>query len=262
MSVPFGCVRIYWQISLIFVGLLPGASTLCGCTSSPSAASPAPASARTRSVSLRSHPDYKRAEKLFQEGKREGSRTLLAELLKSKTLSPQDAEFLNRQIAIVASPASPSPGISRSLRLAPSSAAEAGRALRRGEIVEADCGPRALKIAAAALGVKAEVFPLSKVAGTDKDGTSLEGLVRAANSLGMKAEGVQVDKDALTQVPTPAVVWYDGNHYVALLKVSTNPLTGSVSAVVHDPNEGVEKTLSIEELLSRSGGIVLSLRKS
>ena len=237
---------------------------LCGCTSSPSLASPAPGSARTRSASVRSHPDYKRAEKLFQEGKREESRALLAGLLKSKALLPQDREFLNRQIAIVASPSPPAPVRStrKLVALTPPPSGGIFSPGGGGIANKADCGPRALKLAADALGLKSEIGVLTRAAGTDKNGTSLEGLEKAAKSLGLKPEGVQVDRDALLQVPTPAIAWFDGNHYVALLKVSTNPVTGSSSARIHDPNEGVEKTLPIEELLSRSGGIVLTLRKT
>jgi ABC-type bacteriocin/lantibiotic exporter with double-glycine peptidase domain len=105
------------------------------------------------------------------------------------------------------------------------------------------------------LGVSADIANLRKSAGTSRDGTSLDGLEKAAKSVGLKAVSLQVDKDALAHISTPAVAWLDGNHFVALLDVSRD------SATLHDPNEGKEKEMPLLELLSRSGGIVLTLKK-
>ena len=248
-------------ISLLSFSLLVGSLSLGGCTSSPSVASTSLALSRSsNTLSIRSHPDYKRAELLFHSGKKAESRALLAGLKKSSTsLSPQDTEFLDRQIDITASSDLPVSQSSPTLRLTVRTSLAKGLS-GGGMAYSADCGPRALKIACDALGLESSVAGLTKAANTGRDGTSLEGLTRAARSLGLSAEGVQVDKDALLQVPTPAVAWLDGNHYVALLKIGRNAVTGSSSAVIHDPNEGVEKTIPLEELLSRSGGIVLTLK--
>jgi ABC-type bacteriocin/lantibiotic exporter with double-glycine peptidase domain len=64
-----------------------------------------------------------------------------------------------------------------------------------------------------------------------------------------------VDKAALEQLSPPAIVWVDGNHYVALLSV-----TGE-RATIHDPNQPTEEVIPIQELLQRSGGVLLTLSR-
>lgn len=83
----------------------------------------------------------------------------------------------------------------------------------------------------------------------------MKGLARAAKSLGLKAQGVNVDKQALEQLSDPAIAWYDGNHYVALLSVEGE------QATIHDPNKPNEEVLPINELLGRSGGFLLTLSR-
>ena len=88
-----------------------------------------------------------------------------------------------------------------------------------------------------------------------------EGLKKAAASLGLKAESKQLDKDALAHLPCPAIAWWEGNHYVLVLAVAQSPLTGEVSATIHDPNAKEKQTIALADLLARSGGIVLTLKK-
>jgi ABC-type bacteriocin/lantibiotic exporter with double-glycine peptidase domain len=116
-------------------------------------------------------------------------------------------------------------------------------------------------MAANELGVKVDLARLTKASGTTVDGTTLEGLVKGAKSLGLKAEGVQVDRDALAQLPTPAIAWWEGNHFVAVLKVSENPFTGEVSALIRDPNTTKPESVKLADLLAKSGGIFLTLKK-
>jgi hypothetical protein len=223
---------------------------LVGCNSGKKPAHVALDPVRTRNVTVRLHPDYKRAEILFHAGERTKARSIFVGLLRNPTLTLQDKQFLQRQIFIADGNKTPLGFIGKT----PIGA-------RSSQTPSADCGPRALKIAAEAVGIPVQMATLIKVSKTNKDGTSLEGMILGAESLGLKSEGVQVDKDALSKITPPAVVWIDGNHYVALLKIVRNPLTDSVNALIHDPNESQEKSLPIEELLSRSGGIVLTLRR-
>jgi len=69
----------------------------------------------------------------------------------------------------------------------------------------------------------------------------------------LKAQGVQMDRQALQQISDPAIAWYDGNHYVALLAASGTEVT------IHDPNKQKEETLPMNEFLGRSGGFLLKL---
>ena len=80
-------------------------------------------------------------------------------------------------------------------------------------------------------------------------------------SIGLKAEGVQMDRDALARLDTPAVAWWEGNHFVAVLKVSQSAWDGAQNAMIHDPNEKEAKSVPLDKLLAQSGGILLVLGK-
>jgi Peptidase C39 family len=189
---------------------------------------------------IRSTPEYKNAIVAFSSGKKADAKRNLFLLSQKPGLSELDKQFLDRQITLCDSEKLPD---APQMKLATV------------PLAVVDCGPQALKIAADMLGVSADIANLRKSAGTSRDGTSLDGLEKAAKSIGLRSESLQVDKDALAQISTPAVAWLDGNHFVTLLGVSRD------SATLHDPNEGKEKEMPLLELLSRSGGIVLTLKK-
>lgn len=107
----------------------------------------------------------------------------------------------------------------------------------------------------ACLGVTANERTLRKQAGATQAGTSMEGLAKAASIQGLRAEGVQVDLEALRALDSPAIAWVEGNHYIAVLSVSGN------RTMIHDPNHAKEETIATDELLRRSGGILLKLSR-
>ena len=87
-------------------------------------------------------------------------------------------------------------------------------------------------------------FPISKireVAGTDKQGTSAFGIIKAAEQLGFTAKGVKVTKpeDIFTEFPLPAIahVIIDGSllHYVVIHKISKTEI------LIADPAKGMVK---------------------
>jgi hypothetical protein len=198
-------------------------------------------------LAIRTHPDYKTAQSLFTQGKRTEAKQALAGLLALPHLTAADKAFLTRQIALCDEPASSVPS---TLPLAPPRTPEDTR-----------CGARALALAVKEMGMTADVSALAKAAGTDASGANLAGLEKAAQGLGLRATSVQVDRDALANLPTPAVGWWEGNHYVAVTGIHQNLLTGDVSATVHDPNDAEAKTLPLNDLLAKSGGIFLTLKR-
>lgn len=119
----------------------------------------------------------------------------------------------------------------------------------------ADCGPRALLLLCPQFGIHTSLVSLRRMAGTTPKGTTMAGLAHAATLLGLKAKGVQVDKQALTQISLPAIAWYDSNHYVNLLSVSDD------QATIRDPNKPKEEAIPTNELLGRSDGILLTLSR-
>lgn len=197
---------------------------------------------------LRAQPTYREAERLLRGGQPDAARRALETLLKAPTLTADERTFLQRQVALcrpaTAVAAVPPPAAPTSRGAAP-----------------ADCGPRALALAAKALGVSSPLPSLTKAAQTDATGTSLEGLERAATTLGLKATGVQVDRAALAQLKPPAVAWLDGDHFVAVLAIEESFLRKETYARIHDPRDGAPKSLPLTELLSRSGGILLTLER-
>jgi len=64
-----------------------------------------------------------------------------------------------------------------------------------------------------------------------------------------------MDRIALSRFDGIAVAWVDGNHYLAVLGVHGDRST------IHDPNREKEEEIPTEELLKRSGGIMLMLSK-
>jgi hypothetical protein len=230
---------------LLVLGLVVIATT-SGCrTSPPTPPTTANAFATSRarqSVSIQSNTEYRKALAQFQNGDYQAARAGINVLLKTPALSQPDTEFLNRQIAICdarLNPVSESPR--RPVALSPSHLG--------------DCGPRALQIVFRQLGNEATLSSLIKSTGTNAAGTSMEGLAKAAEKLGFKADGIQVDLDGLKQLRDPAIAWTNGNHYVAVLKVRGDSIT------IHDPNKQEEEVIAAEELLKHSGGILLTVSR-
>jgi hypothetical protein len=233
---------------------LPGALfSLVGCTvvTNPQAG-PAPITTSVRISKVRSiseNPDYQAAVKLFAAGDKAAALKALEAIRKTPKLSVTDQAFLDKQIAICNNKPIDS--------LTQTTARSAPKAIGAG-----DCGPRALLIAAKEFGINADLSALTKAASTTTDGTNLEGLTKAAKSIGIKAEGIQADKDALARIPVPAIAWWQGNHFVAVLKISESLLDGKQTAQIHDPNKPEPETIPLETLLAQSGGILLTLEKS
>jgi hypothetical protein len=224
---------------------------LCGCHSAPtvtSVAASASGSPRipSQNPSIQRSPVYREAAALFERKQYHEAIAKLDRIAEDPDLTPADREFLKhqREICQGAATGRPIPVLrapSPAPKLAPPPLG--------------DCGPRALAIIAQQLGVKANPSELTKAAGTTAHGASLDGLRRAATSIGLTAEGVQMDRAALSQLDHPAIAWADGNHYLAVVKVAGEETT------IHDPNKPHEEVIATEELLRRSGGILLTLRK-
>ena len=116
----------------------------------------------------------------------------------------------------------------------------------------ADCGPRALLTLCRQAKIPATLAELRKRCGTTADGTTLEGLAKAAKEKGLRVEALQVDDWFLRRHRPSGIGWTDGDHYVAF---TPGRSAGEVS--LFDPNERVAHPATVEELIRRSQGIVL-----
>jgi predicted double-glycine peptidase len=250
------------SVVLLALLCLVSLMALAGCAPSTPLAGPNGASARPAGASkatVRNSPEYAQALHLFRKKDYPGALRGVEALLTTPNLSADDRTFLNRQKDICTAAISGEPYKKSSVA---SSAEAASGTPAVKTAADADCGPRSLLLACESLGVKTgkgtsiTLESLRQEAHTTKDGTTLEGLARAAKRVaGLKAAGVQMDGNALKELAPPAIAWLDGNHYVAVLSIRKD------NAVIHDPNTTKEEEITLTTLLSRSGGILLTLKQ-
>jgi ATP-binding cassette subfamily B protein len=121
---------------------------------------------------------------------------------------------------------------------------------------QSDCGAAALATIALHHRRPIGVHQLRELAGTDRIGTNLLGLVGAAEKLGFSARAVKGPYEALPQVPLPAIAHVrtaEGlGHFIVLHRVTR------AGVVIADPAGGVEK-LSREQFCQRWTGYLLLL---
>ena len=104
-----------------------------------------------------------------------------------------------------------------------------------------DCGAACLATISKQYGLKTRISKIREVAGTDTNGTSAYGVIKAAEALGFTAKGVKALKpeDIFSEFPKPAIahVIMDGNllHYVVIHKVNKNEI------LIADPGKGIVK---------------------
>ncbi|MCW3052195.1 MAG: ATP-binding cassette protein [Chthonomonadales bacterium] len=234
----------------LLLGLALG---LCGCHARP--ANPATPLTSARSLTnpssavaqVQSSPLYRQARQDCAKHDYKHAAELLETLANTPGLAPEAVTFVQQQRTIclqdagVATPTVPaitSPSVSTT--------------------TDADCGPRALLLLCQQLGVKTNLATLRKSAGTTAQGTTMAGLQQAAQRLGLKAEGVQVSRDALADITVPAIV-HVHNHYVCLFALSGRG--EGATAVLRDPNRSAKEEILQEQLLQRSGGYLLLVHR-
>ena len=105
---------------------------------------------------------------------------------------------------------------------------------------ETDCGLACLAAIFRKYGLKVTIARIRDIAGTDRQGTSAYGLVKAIEHFGFQQKVVEADKSVLTnKLPLPAIahVIIDDSllHYVVITKVKGD------TVVVSDPAKGIVK---------------------
>src|SRR5690349_18001721 len=103
---------------------------------------------------------------------------------------------------------------------------------------QSDCGPACLATVAMHYRCPVRLEQLRALAGTDRVGTNLLGLIRGAERLGFQAKAVKGTFEVLSRAPLPAIAHVKNRqgflHFVVLHRVRAN------SVVVADPARGVE----------------------
>ncbi|MBZ4656813.1 MAG: lagD [Thermoanaerobacter sp.] len=120
-----------------------------------------------------------------------------------------------------------------------------------------DCGAACLATISKQYGLKIPISKIREAAGTDKQGTSAYGLIKAAEKLGFTAKGVRANKpeDIFNEFPLPAIahVIIDGRllHYVVIHKITKKEL------VIADPAKGIVRYTPEEFFKIWTGVLIL-----
>lgn len=103
-----------------------------------------------------------------------------------------------------------------------------------------DCGAACLAMICKQNGYKIGITQIREVAGTDKQGTNVAGVIKAAEQLGFSAKGVKGNKEAFfSEFPLPCIahVIVNGSllHYVVIHKITKKQI------IIADPGAGIVK---------------------
>src|SRR6185312_9416105 len=88
------------------------------------------------------------------------------------------------------------------------------------QIDEMDCGAASLGMICRHFGRKVSLARIRQLCHTSTDGTSLKALCRAATELGLAARALKVSLRNLPLMPLPAIIHWEGNHWIVLYDVA------------------------------------------
>jgi len=103
------------------------------------------------------------------------------------------------------------------------------------QIDEMDCGAASLGMICRHFGRKVSLSRIRQLCHTSTDGTSLKAICRAATELGLAARALKVSLRNLPLMPLPAIVHWEGNHWIVLYDVA------DAYVKVADPALGLRK---------------------
>ena len=123
-----------------------------------------------------------------------------------------------------------------------------------------DCGAACIASVAAHYRIGIPIARIRQYACTDKQGTNVAGLVRAAERIGLTAKGVKGPVSALPQIPLPAIAHVKVQindavyfHYVVIYKVKKNAIT------LMDPAAGKMEVIKISDFEKKWTGVLILL---
>ncbi len=120
-----------------------------------------------------------------------------------------------------------------------------------------DCGAACLASIASHYQLKLPIARIRQMAGTDKKGTNVLGMIEAAQKIGFEAKGVKGQFESLFKIPLPAVahvvVKEVLQHYVVIYKVTKKYIQ------VMDPGDGQIHQKSHDEFKKEWTGVLILL---
>ncbi|MEA2412236.1 MAG: ATP-binding cassette, subfamily bacterial [Thermoleophilaceae bacterium] len=87
------------------------------------------------------------------------------------------------------------------------------------QIDEADCGAACVAMVCRHFGRDVSVPYIRQLVNTTTDGTSLAGITRGAEGVGLDGRALKASKSRLDEMQLPAIVHYEGNHWIVLFDV-------------------------------------------
>lgn len=100
------------------------------------------------------------------------------------------------------------------------------------QIDEMDCGAASLAMICRHFGRRVSLARIRQLCHTSHDGTTLKAISHAATELGLAARALKVSLRNLPQLPLPAIIHWEGNHWMVLFDISekfvrvADPATG------------------------------------
>lgn len=116
-----------------------------------------------------------------------------------------------------------------------------------------DCGPTCLRIVAKYYGRHYNLETLRELTWKTREGVSLLTIADAAEKIGFRTQGVRLTIDKLPEIPMPAILHWNQDHFVVLYKIKTKKTNSAGSSsgatyFISDPAHGLVK-YSEEEFL-------------
>ncbi|MEK7684745.1 MAG: peptidase domain-containing ABC transporter [Verrucomicrobiota bacterium] len=108
------------------------------------------------------------------------------------------------------------------------------------QIDEADCGAACLAMICRHFGRQVSLARIRQLCHTSHDGTSLKAICHAAVELGLAARALKVSLRNLPHLPLPAIVHWQGNHWIIVFDV------GKKYVRVLDPAQGARRIARAE----------------
>ena len=90
------------------------------------------------------------------------------------------------------------------------------------QIDEMDCGAACLGMVCRHFGRDVSLARIRELCHTSRDGTSLKAICHAATELGLAARALKVSRRNLPDMPVPAIVHWEGNHWMVLVDVGAS----------------------------------------
>jgi ATP-binding cassette subfamily B protein len=116
-----------------------------------------------------------------------------------------------------------------------------------------DCGIACLVMLGSYWGKRFSINQLRSLANVNRDGSTLQGLINAAESVGFSTRPVQATLDGLAKHKAPAIVHWEGKHYIVVYKITRDRV------IVSDPAIG-RRILTHREFLANWKGYTLLIQ--